>query len=125
MDGSVPGTSVSPTVTELLKRLRVGDDGAFDRLFPVVYGRLHALAHIQRTRWSGQNSLNATAIVHELYLKLSGKKKPEWQDRAHFLAVAAISAAMVNRGWSMALAWLYRDLKRSVEDAGLHPEMGP
>lgn len=205
MANSVGKMPEGSQVTRLVRRLREGDEEAFDHLFPLVYRRLRSMAHAQRTRWHGEPSLNTTALVHEVYIKLSGQESPHWKDRAHFLAVAAtamrqilidharsrnaqkrggaelrvpldevrhllgthpgltdervevllaldeslerlrsesprqyrivvcrffggmtipdtaealgISPATVKRGWSMAQAWLYRDLKHSMRGA--------
>jgi RNA polymerase sigma factor (TIGR02999 family) len=195
--------SLQRTVSELLVELRSGDPQAFDELLPLVYDELHRLAHAQRRRWHGDDTLNTTALLHEAYLRLAAHSAPGWQSRAHFFAVASramrqilldyakgrrrakrggghrplplheieaalktagdpsevgaevlvalddslrrldehdprqsrivecrffgdmrvedtaealgISPATVKRGWAMAQAWLYRDLKRAIE----------
>lgn len=81
-------------ITELLEALGTGRDGAFEELFEAVYGELRRLAHAQRRRWRGEETLNTTALIHEAYLKLaagrlSGGRLPPEQDRARFFAVAA------------------------------------
>lgn len=76
-------------VADLLAGARASDKGALEELFELVYEELHALAHAQRRRWSGNYTLNTTALVHEAYLKLAGSTARSWKDRAHFLAVAA------------------------------------
>ncbi|MGH7502280.1 MAG: sigma-70 family RNA polymerase sigma factor [Longimicrobiales bacterium] len=76
-------------VGRLLDQLRAGDRQAFDQLVPLVYGELHHLAEQQRRRWSGDDTLNTTALVHEAYLRLAGQSTPAWRSRPHFLAVAA------------------------------------
>jgi RNA polymerase sigma factor (TIGR02999 family) len=76
-------------VGRLLDALRAGDRQAFDQLLPLVYGELHHLAEQQRRRWSGDDTLNTTALVHEAYLRLAGQSTPAWRSRPHFLAVAA------------------------------------
>jgi RNA polymerase sigma factor (TIGR02999 family) len=76
-------------VGRLLDQLRSGDRQAFDQLLPLVYGELHHLAEQQRRRWSGDDTLNTTALVHEAYLRLAGQSTPAWRSRPHFLAVAA------------------------------------
>ncbi len=86
MDPPAPRAS---TTDALLARLRDGDEGAFDALFPLVYGQLRALAHAQRARWQGDQTLNTTALVHEAYIKLADQTSPDWKDRSHFLAVAS------------------------------------
>jgi len=77
------------TVTRLLQKASAGDRGALDELFPLVYEELRGLARAQRGRWTGTETLNATALVHEAYLKLVDQENPRWRDRAHFRAVAA------------------------------------
>jgi RNA polymerase sigma factor (TIGR02999 family) len=75
--------------TRLIARVREGDAEARDRLFTLVYDELSVLARAQRRRWEGNHTLNTTVLVHESYLRLVGQEAPEWQDRAHFLAVAS------------------------------------
>lgn len=75
-------------VTALLHDLSHGDKTAFDALMPVVYEQLHKLAsRCLRSERSG-HTLPATALVHEVYLRLVQADVP-WEDRAHFYAVAA------------------------------------
>ncbi len=81
---------ISPaTVSMLLAELRDGDRSAFDKLFPLVYDELHGLARAQRRAWRGNETLDTTALLHEAYLKLVAQTNPDWEDRAHFLSVAA------------------------------------
>ena len=77
------------TVTELLVKVRGGDQTAFDELVSIVYDELRSLARIQRRRWRGNETLNTTALVHEAYLKLAVQEEPHWESRAHFRGVAA------------------------------------
>lgn len=79
------------TVTHLLSELRDGDHraDAVNQLLPLVYQQLHELAKQQRRNWSGDETLNTTALVHEAYLRLAGDSSPSWENRAHFLAVAS------------------------------------
>lgn len=76
-------------VTRLLDALQHGDRAALDRLVPLVYEELRALAHGQRQRWQGDHTLDTTALVHEAYLKLVDQSRASWESRAHFLATAA------------------------------------
>lgn len=87
-------------VTELLAAVNVGDERALDALFELVYGELRSLAHRQRRRWSGDETLNTTALVHEVYLRLSGGKQPQWKDRGHFFAVASKAMRQILIGWA-------------------------
>lgn len=76
-------------VTDALAAARDGAPGALDRVFPLVYGQLRDLA---RRRLAGERSghtLSTTALVHEAYVKLIDQTRVQWQDRAHFFAVAA------------------------------------
>jgi len=79
----------TPDVTQMLDALGRGEDGAVDRLFPVVYDELRRLA--QRVRQGpAMETLNTTALVHEAYLRLVGPEhEMSFESRAHFLAVTA------------------------------------
>ncbi len=77
------------TVTRLLEAVRAGNRTALNDLFPLVYKELHALAHRQRRRWQGNYTVNTTALVHEVYLKLVDQHSIDWESRAHFFGVAA------------------------------------
>jgi RNA polymerase sigma factor (TIGR02999 family) len=60
-----------------------------DKLLPIVYEELREVAGRQRRRWDADDSLNTTALVHETYLRLSGTSSMAWEDRPHFMCVAA------------------------------------
>ncbi|HVH32994.1 MAG TPA: ECF-type sigma factor [Tahibacter sp.] len=76
-----------PPITQLLGEWRNGDPRALDRLVPLVYGDLHRLAE-RHLRREGPVTFNATELLHEACLRLIGPAV-EWQDRAHFFAIAA------------------------------------
>lgn len=76
------------TVTELLQQLSRGRQGAADDLLPMVYSELRRIAHRQLKGERAGHTLNATALVHEAYLRL-GLNRISWNDRVHFFAVAA------------------------------------
>jgi len=76
-------------VTELLQRWSKGDQGALDDLMPLVYEDLRRLASYYLKQEARVQTLQSTALVHEVYLRLCGEQDPEWQGRAHFFAVAA------------------------------------
>jgi RNA polymerase sigma factor (TIGR02999 family) len=76
-------------ITRLLVSISEGDRYALNRLFPVVYAELRALAHRQLAHIRPGDTLQTTALVHEAYLKLLGTARPEWHDRKHFFAVAS------------------------------------
>lgn len=76
-------------VLSLLEAVRKGDAGALDEVFSIVYDELHSLARAQRRRWEGDYTLDTTALVHEAYLKLVDQTGAHWNNRGHFMAVAA------------------------------------
>lgn len=76
-------------VTLLLGRVAGGDREAVDHLLPLVYKELRRLAQYQLGRERFGHTLNATALVHEAYLKLIDQRDVAWQNRAHFVAIAA------------------------------------
>jgi RNA polymerase sigma factor (TIGR02999 family) len=76
-------------ITAVLEAVRSGDRAAVDQLFKAVYDELQSIAHKQRLRWEGDETLNTTALVHEAYVKLVDHQEANWKDRAHFYAVAA------------------------------------
>jgi RNA polymerase sigma factor (TIGR02999 family) len=77
------------TIARLIEGLGRGDRVAVDELFARVYDELKALAHRQRLRWRGDHTLNTTALVHEVYVKLIGQARIEAGGRAHFQALAS------------------------------------
>jgi RNA polymerase sigma-70 factor, ECF subfamily len=78
----------TPEVTRLLLAWRDGDEGAFDRLVPLVYRELHRLAHA-RMRGQRPGTLQTTALVNEAYLRLVGEPNVSWDNRVHFFSVCA------------------------------------
>jgi len=84
----VQGTS-SRQVTQLLIRWRGGDRDALDALVPLVYDELRSVARHYLQRERRDHTLQTTALVHEAYIRLVGQHLPQWQNRAHFFAVAA------------------------------------
>lgn len=76
-------------VTRLLAQAADGNRGALEQVFPLVYEQLLHLAQRQLRREREDHTLDTVALVHEAYLKLTGLDHMPWQNRAHFLAVAA------------------------------------
>ena len=76
-------------LTQLLIDCSAGSQDAFDQLFPVVYEELRRLAHRYMSRERQGHTLQTTAVVHEAYLRLIDQKHVQWQNRAHFFAIAA------------------------------------
>ncbi len=78
-------------VTQLLLDASKGDSEAAERLMPMVYDHLRSMARRHMNKERVDHTLQSTALVHEAYLQLVDQTRVEWQDRAHFFAVASIS----------------------------------
>ena len=78
-------------VTLILKAIEQGDEKATDRLLPLVYEELRQLAAQKLSHESPGQTLQATALVHEAYVRLVGSEDREWKSRRHFFAAAAES----------------------------------
>jgi len=76
-------------VTELLLCWGRGEDSALDKLIPCVHQELRRLAHRHMAGERPNHTLQTTALVNETYLRLIDCQRVQWQDRAHFLAMAA------------------------------------
>src|SRR5271157_2709390 len=81
--------SSSPDVTVLLSELTRGNPEAEAKLVPLVYDELKRLARSYMRRERRDHTLQATALVHEAYLKLVKQKAVNWQGRSHFFGIAA------------------------------------
>lgn len=82
-------TPHSHEITQLLLAWSEGDQGALDRLMPLVYGELRRLAHNYMRNERAGHTLQTTAIIHEAYLRLIDAGQVRLDNRAHFFAVAA------------------------------------
>ena len=76
-------------ITLLLQRAGSGDAQAADQILPLVYGELRKLAAARMARESPGQTLQATALVHEAWLRLGGDAQPDWKSRAQFFWAAA------------------------------------
>src|ERR1700733_1058105 len=121
MRNSHPGLTKAG-VTQLLKAWGQGDDGALAQLAPLVENELHRLAHKYMRQESPGQTLQTTALVNEVYVRLIDSQQVTWQNRAHFFAVSARmmrriltdfararsfqkrSAGMIQVSWDEALA---------------------
>ncbi|HZR05766.1 MAG TPA: sigma-70 family RNA polymerase sigma factor [Candidatus Udaeobacter sp.] len=81
--------STRQAVTQLLGDWSGGDEKALDKLIPLVQPELHRLAHYYMSRERAGHTLQTTALLNEAYLQLTDKTQPQWQNRTHFMAVAA------------------------------------
>jgi RNA polymerase sigma factor (TIGR02999 family) len=76
-------------ISALVREIGRGGRAAVDRLFPILYQELKGIARRQRRRERPEHTLCTTDLVHEAYVNLLGFDRITWQNRAHFLAVAA------------------------------------
>ncbi len=82
-------SSDSTQITELLQKVSGGDKSAVDSLMPLIYEHLKRIALGQLKSERPDHTLNATALVHEAFLKMVDQHSSDWKGRAHFLAVAS------------------------------------
>ena len=75
-------------VTRILDRVQQGDPKAAEELLPLVYEELRKLATAKMAHQAPGQTLQATALVHEAYLRLTGGLRDQWEDRAHFFRAA-------------------------------------
>jgi hypothetical protein len=73
------------SISEALRRVRDGEEGALDRLVPLIYDDLRRLARAQLARRAPE-TLDTAGVVHETYLKLAAHRQAAWRDRGHFFA---------------------------------------
>jgi len=83
------GEAVLNEISQLLRAWRMGDRSAVECLTAIVYEELRRLAHYYMQRERPGHTLQTTALVNEAYIRLVDYKRMQWQDRAHFFAVAA------------------------------------
>ena len=121
---------LAPEITKLLRAWEEGDPEALNRLMPIVYDELRRAARNYLRRERAGQTLQATALVNEVYLRLLHVTGVRWQDRAHFLAVsatmmrrvlldAARARAAGKRGGGELRITLSDDLAASNEASGL------
>lgn len=89
LSGYSPMDSEKGEVTVLLARLATGDRAAEEALLPRVYGELRRLAQIHLRSERAGHTLQPTALVHEVYLRLCRQERVDWADRCHFFRLSA------------------------------------
>jgi RNA polymerase sigma factor (TIGR02999 family) len=82
-------TPLAHELTQLLIDWSNGSQDAVEQLFPLVYEELRRLAHRYMRRERPGHTLQTTAVIHEAYFRLIDQKHVQWQNRAHFFAIAA------------------------------------
>ena len=84
-----PPPITSHDVTRLLQELQAGTPGASDQLIPLIYAELHNLAAHYMRGERVDHTLQATALVHEAYVRLVEQRAASWQNRSHFFGIAS------------------------------------
>jgi RNA polymerase sigma-70 factor, ECF subfamily len=95
-------------VTQLLRAWSAGDQDALDQLTPLVYRELHRAAKRYMARQQPDHTLQTTALVNEVYLRLVAFKEAKWEDRAHFFAVCAQLMRRILTDWARGQQYLKR-----------------
>lgn len=123
-----------PRIKELLDRFAAGEAAAADELMPHVYQELKLLARGYLRRERPGHTLQATALVHEAYLRLAVERGESWQGRAHFLALAARLMRQIltdharrrnaaKRGWGVEIVPIQEGLHVSERNGAFLPEL--
>ncbi|WP_372636496.1 sigma-70 family RNA polymerase sigma factor [Fodinibius sp.] len=76
-------------VTQLLIRLKKGENGIYDQLYPLIYEEMKKLAYVQMSKQSPDHTLSKTELVHETYLKMIDQTQLDFKDKSHFLAISS------------------------------------
>lgn len=118
----------TPPLTQLLAAARGGDHAAAESLFELLYGELHGVARRIFSSQPSNHTLQPTALVNEVYLKLFSSGTPQWEDRAHLLNLGArvMRQVLVNHARDRKAAKRGGDLERErvtlSADLGVHSE---
>ena len=105
MDGST-------AITQLLQAAAAGDQAANNALFDSVYQELHQIARAQRRRWTGNETMNTTALIHEAYAKMAGSASQAYADRTHFFATASKAMRQILMNYAQRLSTAKRGANR-------------
>lgn len=114
--------------TDIVNDLRLGSREAIDRLIPLLYSELRQIAHRHLSARREGATLNTTALVNEAYLKLVDQSRAQWNDRVHFLALAALAMKQILMDRAKARASLKRGGNRirvTLDDEMLHVDEMP
>jgi len=109
-------------LTQLLIDWSKGSQDAVEHLFPLVYEELRRLAHGYMRRERPGHTMQTTAVVHEAYLRLIDQQHVQWQNRAHFFAIAAQMMRRILITHAQSLAYAKRGggaLKVSLDEAAV------
>jgi RNA polymerase sigma-70 factor, ECF subfamily len=108
-------------VTQLLRAWGAGDEHALEQLTPIVYGELRKAAKRHMARERDGHTLQTTALINEVYLRLVNLDDVSWQDRAHFFAICARLMRRILTDYARSRSYLKRggDARRVTLDEAL------
>jgi RNA polymerase sigma-70 factor, ECF subfamily len=120
-------TSSPRDITQLLQAWRVGDERSLERLTPLVYDELRKAAKRQMARERGSRTLQTTALINEVYLRLVSLDSLGWQDRAHLFAICARLMRRILTDCARSRSYLKRggDAHRITSDEALMVSADP
>lgn len=90
-DSDVPDQATTTRLTQMIDRAAAGNRDAADELLPLVYAELRKLASARMSALPPGQTLQPTALVHEVFARLIGKADPGWNGRGHFFGAAALA----------------------------------
>jgi len=102
--------------TQLLSAIDAGDPKAADQLLPLVYGELRRLAALKMAQEKPGQTLQATALVHEAWLRLAGSNHQQWRGRSHFFRAAAEAMRRILIDKARQKASMKRGLNQPLEE---------
>lgn len=114
-------------ITQLLRAWSAGDQGALQRLTPLVYNELHLTAQRYMAQERPNHTLQATALIDEVYVRLVGGVRVSWQDRNHFFAVCARLMRRILTDFARSRRYLKRGggVRRTTFDENLYISRQP
>ncbi len=119
---------VSPSgddITQLLRAWGDGNQAALDRLMPLVYAQLRQAAHRYMARERRGHTLQTTALVNEVYVRLAKAREMRWQDRVHFFALSAQMMRRILTDYARARQYAKRGGGAQVVSLDEAPEVSP
>jgi len=121
------GTFQAGDITQLLRAWGEGDEHALEQLTPIVYGELRKAAKRYMARERDDHTLQTTALINEVYLRLVDLEGLSWQDRAHFFAICARLMRRILTDYARSRSYLKRggDARRVTLDEALMVSADP
>ena len=100
-------------ITQLLRSWSQGEEGAIEKLMPLVYAELHRLAQRYMSDEKPGHTLQTTALVNEAYLRLQDSRPADWDSRTHFFAVSAKVMRRILVDWARSPAGVEAGQRRA------------